>query len=102
MVAPILLKRQSTEPLMDHLGVRGATMALMLTARGINRGSSSSGDGRGYAWQSDGTAERSFMVLQEALSRGHLALITDTEVDTMVIAVVAVGQTATANIHHPL
>src|SRR4051812_13153849 len=40
---------------------------------GQHRGSSSSGGGRGYAWQSDGTTERPFYGPLGGFLRGHLA-----------------------------
>ena len=85
-------------PLMDHLGVSEATMALMLTARGIIVARRYRVAGVAMLGRVMERLKDHFLVLQEALSRGHLALITSIEVDTVVIAVVAVGETATASI----
>ena len=88
----------STVLLMQHLGDNGVTMASMRMARVIIVARPRRATG---VVMPDRVMERlkdRFMALQEALSRGLLALIIGREVVTMVIVVVAVGETVAASI----
>ena len=94
MVARVL----STVLLMQHLGDNGVMMASIRMARVMIVARPLRATGMVMPDRVMERLKDHFMALQEALSRGLLALITGREVVTMVIVVVAVGETVTASI----